>query len=101
MSPQVLLLNYYFGSSDGKKSVTAIFSLQVGEVSYVFSRSGLETHSAEIENDLITLCTMLKSRHSDAFRLQLEDWIRSLQELGKAVLREGFKKDFLYDSLTC
>ncbi|XP_072240771.1 dynein heavy chain domain-containing protein 1 [Leuresthes tenuis] len=41
----------------------------------------LETHSAEIENDLMTLSTMLKSRHSDAFRLQLEDWVRSLQEL--------------------
>ncbi|XP_041837721.1 dynein heavy chain domain-containing protein 1 isoform X2 [Melanotaenia boesemani] len=48
-----------------------------------FTITGLETHSAEVENDLITLSTILMSGHSDVSRLQLEDWIQSLQEVAK------------------
>nr|XP_020441880.1 dynein heavy chain domain-containing protein 1-like [Monopterus albus] len=42
---------------------------------------GLEIHLAEIENDLMTLSTMLKSPHSVEVRLQMEEWVQSLQEL--------------------
>ncbi|XP_076585176.1 dynein heavy chain domain-containing protein 1 [Chaetodon auriga] len=48
-----------------------------------FTVIGLEIHFAEIENDLMTLSTMLKSPHSVEFRLQIEDWVQSLQDLGK------------------
>ncbi|XP_070834922.1 dynein heavy chain domain-containing protein 1 [Chaetodon trifascialis] len=48
-----------------------------------FTVTGLETHFAETENDLMTLSTMLKSPHSAEFRLQMEDWVQSLQDLGK------------------
>ncbi|KAM4583530.1 dynein heavy chain domain-containing protein 1 [Odontesthes bonariensis] len=44
---------------------------------------GLETHTAEIENDLMTLSTMLKSQHSDGFKLQLEDWLEHFQTVDK------------------
>lgn len=47
------------------------------------SLSGLEIHFAEIENDLMVLSTMLKSPHSVEFRLQMEEWVQSLQDLGK------------------
>ncbi|XP_061595557.1 dynein heavy chain domain-containing protein 1 [Cololabis saira] len=43
----------------------------------------LKMHFAEAENDLMSLSTMLSSPHSFEFRLQLEDWVRSLQELGE------------------
>uniref|UniRef100_A0AAQ5XW98 AAA+ ATPase domain-containing protein n=1 Tax=Amphiprion ocellaris TaxID=80972 RepID=A0AAQ5XW98_AMPOC len=43
--------------------------------------TGLETLLFETENDLMTLSTILKSPHSTDFRLQLEDWIESLQKL--------------------
>ncbi|XP_044043043.1 dynein heavy chain domain-containing protein 1 isoform X2 [Siniperca chuatsi] len=48
-----------------------------------FTIIGLEIHFAEIDNDLMTLSTMLKSPHSVEFRLQMEDWVQSLQDLGK------------------
>ncbi|XP_010785665.1 dynein heavy chain domain-containing protein 1 [Notothenia coriiceps] len=44
---------------------------------------GLEIHFAEIENDLMTLSTMLKSPHSVEFRLQNEHLFQSLHDLGK------------------
>ncbi|XP_067441454.1 dynein heavy chain domain-containing protein 1 isoform X1 [Thunnus thynnus] len=40
-------------------------------------------HFAQTENDLMSLSIILKSSHSTEFRLQVEDWIQSLQELGK------------------
>ncbi|KAM3623253.1 uncharacterized protein V6R79_009073 [Siganus canaliculatus] len=45
----------------------------------------LELHIAETENDLMTLFIMLKSHHSldEHFRLEMEDWVQSLQDLGK------------------
>lgn len=48
-----------------------------------FSHSGLEILFAEIENDLMSLSTMLKSPYSSEFRWQMQDWVQSLQELGK------------------
>ncbi|XP_031144859.1 dynein heavy chain domain-containing protein 1 [Sander lucioperca] len=48
-----------------------------------FTIIGLEIHFAEIESDLMALSTMLKSPHSVEFRLQIEDWVQSLQDLGK------------------
>ncbi|KAM9769930.1 dynein heavy chain domain-containing protein 1 [Menidia menidia] len=58
-----------------------------------FIISDLETHSAKIENDLIALSTMLTSRHSVGFRRQLEDWVRSLQQLAKLLdLFERFQQ---------
>ncbi|KAK1886371.1 Dynein heavy chain domain containing protein 1 [Dissostichus eleginoides] len=44
---------------------------------------GLEIHFAEIENDLMTLSTMLKSPHNVEFRLQNEHLFESLHDLGK------------------
>ncbi|KAM4750013.1 dynein heavy chain domain-containing protein 1 [Anableps anableps] len=43
----------------------------------------LETHFSEIQKDLLTLSTMLKSRHSVEFRLQLEDLVQFLKDLAK------------------
>lgn len=51
---------------------------------FVFFHSGLEMHLAEIENDLMTLSFMLKSPHSVPFRLQMENMVQSLKDLGKA-----------------
>nr|XP_046228919.1 dynein heavy chain domain-containing protein 1 [Scatophagus argus] len=48
-----------------------------------FTITGLEVHFAKIENDLMTLSTMLKSPHSVDFRLQIKDWVQSLQDLEK------------------
>ncbi|XP_040002556.1 dynein heavy chain domain-containing protein 1 isoform X2 [Xiphias gladius] len=68
---------------------------------------GLEIHFAEIENDLMTLSTMLKSPYSFEFRWQLEDCLQSLQCLEKlldlferyqqlwAFLTNMFKETFL------
>lgn len=42
----------------------------------------LEANFAEIENDLITLSIMLKSPHSVDITLQIESWMKSLNELG-------------------
>ncbi len=58
----------------------------------MFSQSGLEMHFAEIENDLMTLSIMLKSPHSVEFRLQMEDWAQSLQDLGKVDIQNIKKK---------
>ncbi|KAK2817386.1 hypothetical protein Q5P01_025577 [Channa striata] len=44
---------------------------------------GLEVCCADIEHDLMTLYTMLKSPYSVEFRLQVEDWIKLLQHLEK------------------
>ncbi|KAL7403667.1 hypothetical protein ABVT39_003475 [Epinephelus coioides] len=44
---------------------------------------GLEMHFAEIENDLMALSIMLESPHSVECRVQMEDWVQSLQDLGK------------------
>lgn len=49
----------------------------------MFSQSGLEIHFAETENDLMTLSNMLKSPYSVDLRLEMEDWVQSLQDLGK------------------
>ncbi|XP_069545473.1 dynein heavy chain domain-containing protein 1 [Brachyistius frenatus] len=49
----------------------------------LFTVTGLESVCAELENDLMTLSTMLESPYSVEFRLQLEDWIQSLKELVK------------------
>ncbi|XP_026158699.1 dynein heavy chain domain-containing protein 1 isoform X2 [Mastacembelus armatus] len=46
-----------------------------------FTVIGLDIHFAEIENDLMTLTTMLKSPYSTKVRLQMEDWVQSLQDL--------------------
>ncbi|XP_056223855.1 dynein heavy chain domain-containing protein 1 [Seriola aureovittata] len=46
-----------------------------------FTIIGLELLFAEIENDLMTLSTMLKSPYSFEFRRQMENWVQSLQEL--------------------
>lgn len=54
----------------------------------MFSNSGLEIHFAEIESDLMALSTMLKSPHSVEFRLQIEDWVQSLQDLGKVDIQK-------------
>ncbi|XP_026027585.1 dynein heavy chain domain-containing protein 1 isoform X2 [Astatotilapia calliptera] len=43
----------------------------------------LGVHFAEIETSLMMLSTMLKSPYSVEFRLPLEDWIQTLQELEK------------------
>lgn len=48
----------------------------------------LEANFAEIENDLITLSIMLKSPHSVDITLQIESWMRSLNELGTLELSE-------------
>ncbi|XP_032390213.1 dynein heavy chain domain-containing protein 1 [Etheostoma spectabile] len=48
-----------------------------------FTIDGLEIHFDEIESDLMALSTMLKSPHSVEFRLQMEDWVQLLQDLGK------------------
>ncbi|XP_037619572.1 dynein heavy chain domain-containing protein 1 isoform X1 [Sebastes umbrosus] len=58
-----------------------------------FTMIGLEIHFAEIESDLIALSTMLKSPHSAEFRLQMDDWMKSLQDLGKLLcLFERYQK---------
>ncbi|XP_018537954.1 dynein heavy chain domain-containing protein 1 [Lates calcarifer] len=44
---------------------------------------GLEIHFAEIENDLMTLSTMLKSPYTFEFRQEMEDWMQSLLDLEK------------------
>ncbi|XP_008294462.1 dynein heavy chain domain-containing protein 1 [Stegastes partitus] len=46
-----------------------------------FTITGLDVLLVETENDVMTLSTMLTSPHSAEFRLQLEDWIKSLQKL--------------------
>lgn len=57
--------------------------------------SGLEILFAEIENDLMALSAMLKSPYSFEFRWQMEDWVQSLQELGKKkkIFKKKIKKD--------
>ncbi|XP_054635114.1 dynein heavy chain domain-containing protein 1-like isoform X3 [Dunckerocampus dactyliophorus] len=44
---------------------------------------GLEIIFTDIEHDLMTLTNMQKSRHSADFRLQVEEWMHSLQDLEK------------------
>ncbi|KAM9363159.1 dynein heavy chain domain-containing protein 1 [Symphorus nematophorus] len=48
-----------------------------------FTIVDLDIHLAETENDLMTLSTMLKSPYCVELRLQMEDWVQSLQDLGK------------------
>ncbi|XP_041640066.1 dynein heavy chain domain-containing protein 1 [Cheilinus undulatus] len=51
---------------------------------------GLDLHSAEIDNDMMTLSTMVKSPHAVDFKQQMEEWMQSLQELG--TLLDLFKR---------
>ncbi|XP_061685389.1 dynein heavy chain domain-containing protein 1 [Syngnathoides biaculeatus] len=44
---------------------------------------GLEFLFAEIENDLMNMTNMHRSRHSVDFRLEVEEWMHLLQELDK------------------
>lgn len=67
-----------------RKCVSGIFSLRVAYICFVFPHSDLGVYFAEIENSLMMLSTMLKSPYSVEFRLPLEHWIQTLQELGKA-----------------
>lgn len=55
----------------------------------MFVHSGLEMHFAEIENDLMALYIMLESPHSVEYRVQMEDWVQSLQDLGKVDITAG------------
>lgn len=57
---------------------------------------GLETYCAEIENDRMTLSAILKSPHSIEFRLQLDDWIHSLRELGKSETTDLLKSEVFH-----
>ncbi|XP_065818747.1 dynein heavy chain domain-containing protein 1-like [Labrus bergylta] len=50
-----------------------------------FTIIGLGLHIAEIENDLMTLSTMLKSPHAVECKRQMEEWMQSLQDLGKVL----------------
>ena len=52
-------------------------------ICFFFAQSDTEIHLAQTENDLMSLSIILKSSHSTEFRLQVEDWIQLLQELGK------------------
>lgn len=68
---------------------------------FAFTHLGPKTHLAEAENDLMMLSTILKSQHSAEFRLQLMDWVWSLQQLGKAasfLIKTTLKKQI---ELTC
>ncbi|XP_035515196.1 dynein heavy chain domain-containing protein 1-like [Morone saxatilis] len=66
-----------------------------------FTITGLEIHFAEIENDLMTLSTMLKSLHSVEFRPQMEDWVQSLQDLEKQLnLFERYQERWAFLSKT-
>lgn len=51
----------------------------------LFFCAGLETHLADLEGDLMTLFAMRRSSHSAEFRLQVEEWVQSLQNLGKMI----------------
>lgn len=74
-----------------RKCVFGIFSLHVAYICFVFPHTDLGVHFAEIETSLMMLSTMLKSPYSVEFRLPLEDWIQTLQELGKAATNFIFK----------
>uniref|UniRef100_A0A8C6KV71 Si:dkey-11m19.5 n=1 Tax=Nothobranchius furzeri TaxID=105023 RepID=A0A8C6KV71_NOTFU len=66
-----------------------------------FTITGLETLSAEVDNDLITLSIMLKSPQSVEFRLQLEECDQSLQELAKLLkLFESYQQLWAFLSKT-
>ncbi|XP_038160740.1 dynein heavy chain domain-containing protein 1 [Cyprinodon tularosa] len=76
-----------------------------------FTIVGIETLIAEAQRDLITLSYMLKSPQSVKFRLQLEDFVQSLNVLAKlldlleryqqmwAFLTKTFRKTSNYDEL--
>ncbi|XP_007576319.1 dynein heavy chain domain-containing protein 1 isoform X2 [Poecilia formosa] len=62
-----------------------------------FTIVGLETHFVEIQKDLITLSTMMKSPHSVEIRLQLRKLAESLKVLGKLLdLFERFQQIWVF-----
>ena len=74
-----------------KKIIKAIIFLNVAGICPVFSHSDLDIHLAETENDLMTLSIMLKSPHSVELRLQMEDWVQSLKDLGKVDIQKKLR----------
>lgn len=79
----IMILGHCFSFLAEGMRVKAIFCSEVGGVSHDISHSGLDILFAEIENDLMTMSTLLKSQYSFEFRQQMEDWMQSLQDLGK------------------
>ncbi|XP_061534497.1 dynein heavy chain domain-containing protein 1-like isoform X2 [Phycodurus eques] len=58
---------------------------------------GLEFLFSEIENDLMTMTNMHRSRHSLDFRLQVEEWMHLLQELDKLLhLFEIYQQKWIF-----
>ncbi|XP_077425986.1 dynein heavy chain domain-containing protein 1 [Vanacampus margaritifer] len=58
---------------------------------------GLEYLFSEIEKDLMTMTNMHRSRHSDDFRLQVEEWMHLLQELDKLLhLFEIYQQKWIF-----
>ncbi|XP_061626704.1 dynein heavy chain domain-containing protein 1 isoform X2 [Phyllopteryx taeniolatus] len=58
---------------------------------------GLEFLFSEIENDLMTMTNMHRSRHSVDFRLQVEEWMHLLQELDKLLhLFEIYQQKWIF-----
>ncbi|XP_077380581.1 dynein heavy chain domain-containing protein 1 isoform X2 [Festucalex cinctus] len=58
---------------------------------------GLEFLFSEIEKDLMTMKNMHRSRHSDDFRLQIEEWMHLLQELDKLMhLFEIYQQKWIF-----
>lgn len=49
----------------------------------MLSCSGVEEHLGRIQSDLMSLSVMLASPHSVDLRPQMEDWLKSLHDLGK------------------
>ncbi|KAM9314087.1 dynein heavy chain domain-containing protein 1 [Pholidichthys leucotaenia] len=63
---------------------------------------GLEMQFSKIENDLMTLSTMLKSPYSVELRLQLTDWIQRLKELEKLLdIFEKFQQLWTFLTKMC
>lgn len=54
----------------------------------LLSHTGLEKHFAQIESDLVTLSIMLNSPHSVELRPQIEDYMYSLQDLGRIAIQK-------------
>ncbi|XP_068177150.1 dynein heavy chain domain-containing protein 1 [Antennarius striatus] len=62
-----------------------------------FTITDLDVHLTEVENDLMALSTVLKSPHSVDARLEMEDWVQSLQELGNLLcLFERYQQSWTF-----
>nr|XP_043885125.1 dynein heavy chain domain-containing protein 1 [Solea senegalensis] len=66
-----------------------------------FTITGLQTHFAELEDDLMTLASMLKSPRCPEFRQQMEEWVQSLQDLEKLLdLFDRYQQTWTFLSTT-